>query len=168
MSLFNLGEIHMSNSEMQQLDNLISQVESIILPKSVGLTSQQRQELGSINEKNKLFVNKVSDFMENHPQHNTTDINISQFKEDFQSREFLETRISRLQNLIDMMTNHKILHDHDNYKDALAYYDYLQFRAKRGVAGVSQLVMELKQFFPRTSTGSTTPSDGSSDLNDDF
>jgi hypothetical protein len=168
MALFNLGNVHLSASEMQALDSLITQVEAIILPKSVGLTPQQRQELGSINEKNKLFVNKVADFMENHPQHNTQDIDIIQFKEDLNSREFLETRISRLQNLVDMMTNSKILHDHDNYQDALGYYDYLQFRSKRGIAGVSQLVAELKQFFPRTSTGNTNTNDSSSSLDDGF
>lgn len=163
MALLNFGNIHLTETETQALDALISQIETIILPKSVGLTAQQRQELGSINEKNKLFVNKVWDFMQNHPQHNTQDIDTVEFKRDFDAREFLETRISRLQNLVDMMTNSKILHDHDNYQDGLAYYDYLQFRAKRNIAGVSQLVSELKQFFPRTSNNNNNNSDNSLD-----
>ena len=168
MALLNLAANSLTPNEMQALDALISQVETIILQKAIGLTPQQRQELGSINEKNKLFVNKVWDFMQNHPQHNTQDIDIQNFEKDFDAREFLETRISRLQNLVDMMTNTKILHDHDNYQDALGYYDYLQFRAKRGVAGASQLVAELKQFFPRTSSSNNTNPVITDGTDDDF
>lgn len=150
MSLQNMGENHFTASEMQDIDVHLQAIEQIIAAKAVGLTSEERQKYGSIGEKNKLFVNKVHDFVQNHPQHLAPDVNWSDFEQDYQSRQFLETRMQRMQTLVEMMQNNKILHDHDNYSDSLAYYEYIQYRSNRGVAGAVQLAQELKQFFMRT------------------
>jgi hypothetical protein len=53
------------------------------------------------------------------------------------------------------MQSTQILHDYDNYQDSLTNYAYAQYRKGAGEPGYTELVAELKQFFPRTKK--TTP-----------
>lgn len=149
MSIQNMGKNHFTTTEMQDIDSHLQAIEAIFATKTVGLTAEERQKYGSINEKNKLFVNKVHDFVQSYPQHLAPDVDWAEFQQDYQSRQFLETRMQRIQTLAETIYNNKILHDYDNFSDALAYYDYIQYRENRGVAGAAQLVQELKQFFAK-------------------
>lgn len=62
---------------------------------------------------------------------------------------FLEQLINDLESLITRAKNAKILHDYDNYQDALEDYAYTSFRARSKTVGYEEKHRELKQFFQK-------------------
>jgi hypothetical protein len=139
-----------------QIDTKIAELEALLQGKLVALDADQRKFYGLINEQNKLFVNKVRDYKANQPQLSAGDVNWDEFENDYQARVFLETRKEKLASLVYQMESTKILHDYDNYNDALDDYAYSQYKKGREVIGFAEKVAELKQFFPRTPKSSTS------------
>ncbi|WP_449389333.1 hypothetical protein [Chryseobacterium lineare] len=141
-----------------QIDTKIAELEVLFQGKLAALNADQRKFYGLINEQNKLFVNKVRDYRANQPQLSADDVNWEEFENDYQARIFLETRKEKLASLVYQMESTKILHDYDNYNDALDDYAYSQYKKGREVIGFAEKVAELKQFFPRSVK--STPSEG--------
>jgi len=117
---------------------------------NVNLSAEDRQRYGSINEQNKLFVNKVMDYRSNQPEQLTPHIEWEEFINDFNSRSHLEAMIARLDSLLIRLKNAKILHDFDNYQVALQDYAYVSFMAGIAMPGYENKMNELKQFFEKT------------------
>lgn len=151
-------------AELQtQIDEKIAELEALLQDKLVALNADQRKLYGVINEQNKLFVNKVRDYRVNQPQLSADDVNWEEFENDYQARVFLETRKDKLASLVYQMESTKILHDYDNYNDALDDYAYSQYKKGREVIGFAEKVAELKQFFPRTPKSSSSEDKNNAD-----
>jgi len=147
----------LSAAEITTAKDALSALENALSPINVTLTPEDRKKYGSINEQNKLFVNKVNDYHQNQPQLGTTQVEWSEFEKDFSSRLAMESIINRLESLAAKIKNAKILHDYDNYQAALTDYAYSNFMAGTGAEGYETKVSELKQFFMKTSAkGNTT------------
>ena len=61
MAITNLNNQHLSAAEITTAKEALSALENALSPINVSLTPEDRQKYGSINEQNKLFVNKVND-----------------------------------------------------------------------------------------------------------
>ena len=118
----------------------------------INLTAAQRQKYGSINEQNKLFVNKVYDYYKNQPDLRNQDVDWMEFEKDYKSRQALEGMIAQVEDILRILINAKILHDYDNYQAALQDYSYTVDKAGAGLssAGFETKMNDLKQFFNRT------------------
>ena len=139
MALNNLIQNRLTDDDKTKIDSLLTELETLLASKLVGLSPEDRQKYGAINEQNKLFVNKVQDFVENQPSHNPSEIDWTEFNTDFIARKFLETRANRLTALAYQMNSTKMLHDYDNYQDSLAYYSYVSYRADRNIPVASEI-----------------------------
>lgn len=159
MAITNLNNLHLSAAEITTAKEALSALETALSPINVNLTSEDRQKYGSINEQNKLFVNKVNDYHQSQPQLDTTQVDWPEFEKDFSSRVAMEGIINRLESLTTKIKNAKILHDYDNYQAALVDYAYTNFMAGTGAEGFETKVGELKQFFMKTTAkvNSTDP-----------
>lgn len=146
---------HFSAADQTIIDGLIAQLEAVFDGKLEALTAEERQRYGSINEQNKLLVNKVADYRLTHPFLSSPDVNWAEFEKDNQTRHFLETRQTSLQNLASRMESTKIMHDYDSYHAALDDYAYTQYQIGVGKSGAVEKAAELKTFFPRSGTGLT-------------
>ena len=150
--LENLGGNHLTEQEVQRakagIVDLVNSLEGI----KVNLTAAQRQKYGSINEQNKLFVNKVYDYYKNQPDLRNQDIDWVEFEKDYKSRQALEGMIAQVEDILRILINAKILHDYDNYQAALQDYSYTVYKAGAGLssAGFETKTNDLKQFFNRT------------------
>jgi len=67
MALQNLGNNHFSTQEQQDIRTLLNDFIAAISPKLRELSDEERTRYGSINEQNKLLVNKVADYQRTHP-----------------------------------------------------------------------------------------------------
>jgi hypothetical protein len=139
-------------AERTTVKDLVSQLEAAVAEKLAALTEEERSKYGSINEQNKLLVNKTRDFNQNQPNLSSPDVDWDEFSSDYESRVFLESVANRLLSIAYQMQSTKILHDHDNYQDALSDYSYSQYKKGAGEPGYTEKVAELKQFFNRTGT----------------
>ncbi|WP_269242258.1 hypothetical protein [Flavobacterium limnophilum] len=159
MAITNLNNQHLSAAEITTAKEALSALETALLPINLTLTSEDRQKYGSINEQNKLFVNKVNDYHQNQSQLGTTQVDWSEFEKDYSSRLVMENIISRLESIVTKLNNAKILHDYDNYQAALTDYAYANFMAGTGADGYETKMNDLKQFFMKTAAkvNSTDP-----------
>ena len=152
MPLDNLRNVHYIAAEKTAVNTALTALETALAPKFNNLTAEDRRKYGSVNEQNKLIVNKVLEFRNNQPALSNSDVDWVEFQSDFDSRAFLQATMLRLQSLIDGLNNNKVLHDFDNYQAALADYGYSQYKAGSKAAGFETKVAEIAQFFNRTGT----------------
>lgn len=160
MALNNLGRLHLTAAQKTAIDNALAAIETNLVGVTQNLSAEERQKFGSVNETNKLFVNKNREYFVTQPSLATPDVDWVEFESDFQDRSFADTRLDRLATITRMLSDFKIVHDFDNYQDALTDYDYSKYKAGTKTPGYTEKVDELKQFFPNTGTtpsSTTTP-----------
>jgi hypothetical protein len=160
MSFNNLANRHFSAAEKIAANTALASLELALADKLANLSATQRQQFGSVNEQNKLIINKVKSFNDTQPNLSSPDIDWVEFNNDFDSREYLQSLVLRLQSLIEGLGNAKILHDYDNYQAALTEYDFTKYKASTNAAGYQTKVAEMAQFFsgrPSSSTDKTNP-----------
>ncbi len=155
MPFENLNNNHYTADEKTAVQAALSTIETTLSPKFRNLSAEERKKYGSVNEQNKLIVNKVRDYRESAPALSSPDVDWVEFQADFDSRDFIQKTISRLEGMLTNLNNNKILHDYDNYSAALTDYGYSQYKAGTKVAGYENKVTDIAQFFSRT--GTTTP-----------
>lgn len=156
MPINNLGRLHLTAAQKTSFSDAITIAEEIMLSVTQNLTSEERQRFGSVNENNKLVVNKSRDYYQTQPALSSPDVDWIEFEADFQDRVFSDTNQQRLLSLLRMLTDFKIVHDYDNYQDALTDYDYSKYKAGTKTPGFSEKVADIKTLFPN-SGGSGTP-----------
>ena len=157
MPLTNLNSAHLTEAQVTAAQNALTELENALAIITVQLTPEDRQKYGSINEQNKLLVNKVKDFRQSNPNLSVSDVDWDEFDKDFASRNLFESLINRLNALVIKLQGAKILHDYDNYQAALDDYAYTTYRAATGADGYENKYNELKQFFGRTTKNFTPP-----------
>ncbi len=150
MPFHDLVQQHLQPEEINILDLSIDALEKALLNKKQNLSPEERKRYGSINETNKLFVNKVYDYCKAQPDYCSPDVDWPEFAADYNDRSVLETRITRLRSILETMENAKILHDYDNFQNALVDYSFTQYKKETTAGGFVTKYNELKQFFPRT------------------
>lgn len=155
MSFNNLDNRHFSATEKTAINTVLANLELALADKLANLSAVERQQYGSVNEQNKLIINKVKSFHDAQPTLSSPDIDWAEFNSDFDTREYLQAAIQRLQSLIDGLGNAKILHDYDNYQDSLTDYDFAKYKASTNAVGFQTKVAELSQFFSGRPSGST-------------
>ena len=155
MPFDNLNNVHFSPVEKTAALDAITALENALAAKFRNLSAEERKRYGSINEQNKLIVNKAKDYRMSQPTMSSPDVDWEEFDNDFESRAFLQNTISRLQNIINGLSNNKILHDFDNYQAALTDYDFSKYKNATKAAGYETKVNEMAQFFNRTGTTNT-------------
>ncbi|PIE86053.1 MAG: hypothetical protein CSA05_02595 [Bacteroidia bacterium] len=76
MSFENLAQVRFTEEELNRIDQALIDLEAVFNGKMSKLSSEERQQYGSIAEQNKLFVNKAKESMEQYPQYVPTFLNI--------------------------------------------------------------------------------------------
>ena len=135
MPFENLTNNHFLPAEKTTVATALASLETTLLPRIKNLSAEERQKYGSINETNKLIVNKAKEYRASQPALSSPDVDWVEFQNDFDSRDFLQSTILRLQSIIDGLNNNKILHDYDNYQAALTDYDYNKNKASNNAPG---------------------------------
>lgn len=157
MPFINFDNRHFSTTEKSTVTTAITAIENALSTKLANLTPQERQQYGSVNEQNKLIINKVKEYRESQAALSSPDIDWVEFLNDHDTRVFIQACMQRLQSLVEGLNNAKILHDWDNYQAALTDYDYAKYKASTQAAGYATKVGELAQFFTGGNTTKQAP-----------
>ncbi|WNM18942.1 hypothetical protein [Flavobacterium capsici] len=147
MPFNNLGNRHFDDTDKENVNNALVSLESALVDKLAVLSPEERQKFGSVNEQNKLIINKVKEYNDSQPSLSSPDIEWGEFNKDHDTRIFLQKTILRMLGLINGLENAKILHDYDNYSAALMDYDYAKYKLGTQSIGFQTKVDELSQFF---------------------
>ncbi len=147
MPINNLNNTHLTTTQMTDVNTALVALETALEMLTITLTAEERQMYGSVNEQNKLLVNKVWDYRNSSPGLSVPDMDWTEFENDYNSRLFFENTLNRVAALQEKMKNSKILHDYDNYQGALDDYAYTTYKAGSQAPGYETKMLELKQFF---------------------
>ena len=150
MPINNLNNAHLTEAQMNEIKTALSTLETALSALNVTLTPEERRTYGSVNEQNKLLINKVWDYRQNSPHLSQPDLDWVEFEKDMTSRQFIENITHRVAAIDERLKNSKILHDYDNYQAALDDYAYTNYKAGSNAPGYETKMNELKQFFPRS------------------
>lgn len=156
MPLQNLGKLHLTAAQQATIDAAFTSIATVIQAVAPNFNETDRLKYGSINELNKLLVNKANDFHTTQPALQSPDVDWTEFDADYADRAYTDKSLNTLNSIVRMFTDYKIAHDYDNYQDALTDYQYAQYKATTNTVGFAEKVAEMKQFFPRTATSKTT------------
>src|SRR4051812_43182206 len=113
MPLENLNGVHYTAAEKTAIGTSLTAIETALGAKFRNLTAEERIKFGSVQEQNKLIINKVKDFRNSQPALSSPDIDWVEFQSDVDSRDFLQATIARLESLAISLNNNKITHDYD-------------------------------------------------------
>jgi hypothetical protein len=149
MPFQDLAQNHFTVAETTAIDNALTAIETVLNAKNItNLNADERNEYGSIKEKNKLFANKVRDYQQTQPALSSPDVNWVEYEADYQDRQFIDRRVIRIAGIVERLTDKKMLHDYDNYQNGLNDYDYTKFKAGgSNGSGYDTKADELGQFF---------------------
>lgn len=157
MPLSNLNNAHLTQAQVTAAQDALTALENALSMLTVTLTASERSTYGSVNEQNKLLINKVWDYRQNSPNLSSPDLDWDEFEKDYNSRQVMENLQHRLDALAERIKNAKILHDYDNYQSALDDYSYTTYKAGSQAPGYETKMNEMKQFFNRSGKGKEKP-----------
>lgn len=161
----NIIESQFSSADGIAIDGLITDLENAIKGKTGQLDDAERRRYGLVNEQNKLVVNKAREYRQSQPALSAPDIDWTEFENDFQARQKVESWLNRIYAIAHDLESTKIMHDYDNFQDALKDYAYAQYKNGTGEEGYDAKVNEFSQFFARLKNnppegGGSTPPEG--------
>lgn len=156
MALENLISVSFTPEELATLDGHLEGIRAILAGKTVNLTPDERQQHGRIANQNKLIVDKVKRYMEQHPQWIPNFLDKAEFDRDYAARTQMESRAQLLENLAQQLIDTKTLLDHDNYNNSLTFYRKVRYLAGENEPGAKSVYEDMKVLFKKN-TSTTTP-----------
>ncbi len=151
MLLDNLGEKHFSDTDLENIHQDLNRLTTTITKYASGLTPLERKKYSKIGEQNKLLVNKVKQYHESQPDLQSPDVDWEEFQKDYRDREQAWAILIKIKTLQEMVMGIKVVHDFDNYSEALRDYQYAKYMNRfADHSGFANKIDNLKVFFPNT------------------
>ncbi len=157
MPIVNLSMVTFTAAETKKVDDAIADQKTVINPKSTNLSDEEKRLYGSINEQNKLVVQKILGYAESNPNVMPAHVDKAEMLRDYESRNTLEKWEDALKLLLNNVQNTKILLDYDVFQASLSIYRNVRYQAGENVTGMNAIYNDLKQFFPGGRPPTETP-----------
>jgi len=151
MPLDNLGKVHFTNPQIQDINESLDTAFQILSDMAINLDSVERRKYAKVGEQNKLLINKVKQFHESQPGLRSPEIDWVEFEKDYHDRTQASQMLAKIRSIETLLMNVKIAGDYDNYTDALKDYKYAKYKNSfANQTGYSGKIEALKGFFPKT------------------
>jgi hypothetical protein len=144
-----------TDAELATLRTYYNSFKAILVPKFINLEPEDRIKYGSINEKNKMIINKVRDYRDNMPGLSNPDINWVNFAKNATTRKNYMLVIDMINEINELCNDPRTMVDYVLYGDASRDYKFTKYKAEddgAGTGGYEQKYNDLKQFFTVGST----------------
>jgi hypothetical protein len=152
MPINNLSQAQLDPVKADALLLKLKEILNELVPIGKNLTPEERQQFGSINERNKLITTKAYDYHTEQSELQSPDVNWNAFDASWETRSKLTAVESLCKSIIEVASDTRILHDYDLYQMTLTDYDYTKYKAGSTTAsgGYTTKHQEMKQFFGAT------------------
>ncbi len=148
MPIVNLSSVTFTDAEKSKVSKALQDLKEVLVAKTTNLTDAERTLYGSVNEQNKLLLQKVNQYAVSNPEIVPTHIDKAELDRDYESRDILEIWEDALKLQLSNVQNTKILLDFDVYQSVLSIYRNVKYLAGEDVPGMNAIYNDLKQFFP--------------------
>lgn len=139
----------LTEEEKTTISKALKDIKAIVDVKLPDLNADKRRYYGSINEQNKLFVNKAREIKTLNPQLIPVEVDWVEYEKDYNARMFYESVLLMATGIVGRLESAKMMHDYDNYNDSLVLYRYLDFKRRSDTPGAEASYNALKDFFVR-------------------
>ncbi|WP_320052531.1 hypothetical protein [uncultured Acetobacteroides sp.] len=141
-----------------EIEAALATLESLINPNTPVLTSEERTLYGKGGgDSNKLLVDDVKTLSATQPQLNSPLIDWTEFNSDNATANMCKSWISRMESIAYKLESAKMMHDYDNYMDAIDQYSHLDYLSRNNVQGASEAHAKLKGHFKRAKAKKEEP-----------
>ncbi|GET30047.1 hypothetical protein [Prolixibacter sp. SD074] len=151
-------KVKFTDEQLDAMKQGLQQVFSVINPIAPVLSSDDRRNYGSVADQNKLLINRSKSYMEQFPKLKPAFVNKAEFHRDFAALKEIGDLLILLSDMQRKLTYMKILLDHGNYQDALAFYRSVRYNPQEKEASAIPIYNDLKKYFP--SGGAKTDGEG--------
>lgn len=148
MSLKQQVPNELSQADVETINKALDMIQAAIAGKTITLTAEEQPQSGNSNGQNKLLVNRVNEIHNSHPHWDSVQVDWAAFEARVASSATLEKIIRRLQALTVQFDNTRLLHDNDNYQQALYQYQFICFLAEHKEPGVATILKDITRLLP--------------------
>ncbi|MES2544974.1 MAG: hypothetical protein V4548_08820 [Bacteroidota bacterium] len=151
MALYNLGLNHITDADLNILNNALETANNVLNNYVFNLTKSDKKKLCKVKEQNKMLINRVQEFRIASPALQSPEVNWVEFEKDYENRLQTEQLLSKIKAMEDVLLDIKALNDHDNYTDALRDYHYTKYKKQySNEGGFEPKYDALKIYFPNS------------------
>jgi hypothetical protein len=136
-----------SEEEITEINQAITTLDTILLPRLVNLNAKERQSLPKMGDGSVSFVQKCVIHMDQNPDLIPKYISVSDMKIDLKAVEILLKFQFSLMKSADMLDDSILLSGSEALVSALAFYNYIQGAAKANVPGADVIYKDLRVQF---------------------
>ncbi|MBU1662929.1 MAG: hypothetical protein KKD28_15840 [Chloroflexi bacterium] len=160
MAKNNLVSIQIPTEDQDAIRGALTLLGEKLQPYLIALTLAEKRGIPKMRDKTTPFVEKAVEYAENNPTLVPGFVDVSEMKIDFQAMALLTEFYRNVEKLYQTLNDTILLCGSETYKSALQFYKSVQQAAKSGVPGAQVIYDDLKQRFERSSTTTTTPTEG--------
>lgn len=138
------------SANKEKVEAALTELETLVNPNTPVLTPEERSHYAhaSGNSK-KLLVDDVQTITKSQPSLKSEHINWTDFESDLTASRALNGWIERTQSILYKLESAKLMHDYDNYMDAIDEYSHLEYLTRNGVQTAAEAHNSLKIHFKR-------------------
>jgi hypothetical protein len=133
-----------------EIESALTTMENAINPNTPVNSTEERTLYGrGSGGANKLMVDDVKTLSLTQPQLNSPLIDWTEFNTDNAAGIALGQWIDRLKAMVYKLESAKMMHEYDNYMDAIDQYSHLDYLSRNNVQGAVEAHAKLKEHFKR-------------------
>ncbi|WP_346857998.1 hypothetical protein [uncultured Draconibacterium sp.] len=140
---------HLSDEEKNQIDEAIQTLITVLEPKLMTLSVEERVELPKMGDKTVAFVEKATEYAQEYPNYIPDFIDVPETVSDFEAVKAIRTYFNQLQRLTAEMDDSMLIAGSEAYTSSLSIYKVLKNAAAMGQPGAKQAADDLSNRFPR-------------------
>lgn len=140
---------HLNNEEKDQIAAAIQTLVTVLEPKLMTLTPDERKELPKMGDKTVAFVDKATEYGQAYPQYMPAFIDVPEAIADFEAVKIIRTYFTQLDRITKELDDSMTIAGSEAYTSSLSIYKVLKNAASMGQPGAEKAVEELGKRFPR-------------------
>jgi hypothetical protein len=133
---------------LEQVQNLLKQANTLLLPYITSLTPAERHMLPKMGEKTLSFVEKSHEFAVQNPNFVPPFLDMPEFDIDFADAHNLWTLLLLTNQLHENVDDTTLVAGSEAYQAALVFYNSVKMAARQDIPGAKAVYEELKKRFP--------------------
>nr|WP_321358424.1 hypothetical protein [uncultured Draconibacterium sp.] len=146
----------LNEEEQGDVNNALRTLISVLGPKLMTLTPDERKELPKMGDKSVAFVEKAIEYAQEYPQYMPGFIDVPEAALDFTAVKTIRGIYTQLQRLTGELEDSMLLAGSEAYSSALSVYKVLKNAADMGQPGAETAARELANRFPRGKRSTAT------------
>lgn len=139
----------LTEQEKSDINTAIQTLVSVLEPKLITLTPEERKEMPKMGDKTVAFVEKAIEYAQEYPQYMPAFIDVPEAALDFNAVKDIRGLFNQLHRLTSELDDSMILAGSEAYSSTLSVYKVLKNAAAMGQPGAEDAARDLANRFPR-------------------